>query len=344
VLEPQYRSGSHRIRPFVQEAGVHHRQCSRPLQRAVTDFGADIPYAKVVDKLEEHYGVSLDESTIRRVTQAHAQQIWENEQAQEVSYPEHAGTKDVVIVEMDGGMVPIMEPSPEQKDQRRGKKLHWKEAKIGLSHRHGSIEMAYCGTVQGDAAEAGKKLLVCAGLSGMGKDTPIHAVGDGAPWLADQVEQQFGTQATYLVDFYHVCEYLSAAATAIEPDKEQALGWVEEQKQRLKSGRADEVLDALEPVVEADDLEDKDAPVRCCYRYLSHRRGQLDYASALKAGLPIGSGEIESAHRYVVQKRLKLPGAWWRAANADYMVALRVCRLNGQWGAYWSTTDPPMAA
>jgi len=30
---------------------------------------------------------------------------------------------------------------------------------------------------------------------------------------------------------------------------------------------------------------------------------QLNYQDALNKNLPIGSGEIESAHRYVVQKR-----------------------------------------
>ena len=39
-----------------------------------------------------------------------------------------------------------------------------------------------------------------------------------------------------------------------------------------------------------------------------HRKHDLDYKTALEKGLPIGSGEIESAHRYVIQERLKLPG------------------------------------
>jgi len=68
---------------------------------------------------------------------------------------------------------------------------------------------------------------------------------------------------------------------------------------------------------------------------LSRRQNQLDYPSALANDLPIGSGEIESAHRYIVQKRLKLPGAWWCAANADHMLALRLNRANRQWDSYW---------
>ena len=64
--------------------------------------------------------------------------------------------------------------------------------------------------------------------------------------------------------------------------------------------------------------------------------GQLDYQSALARDLPIGSGEIESAHRHVVQQRLKRPGAWGLAANTEHMIALRILQANGQWNTYWA--------
>jgi hypothetical protein len=51
--------------------------------------------------------------------------------------------------------------------------------------------------------------------------------------------------------------------------------------------------------------------------------------------LPIGSGEIESAHRYVFQNRLKIAGGWWKAENLKKMIALRVVRANGRWEEYW---------
>jgi len=47
------------------------------------------------------------------------------------------------------------------------------------------------------------------------------------------------------------------------------------------------------------------------------RRNQLNYREALANDLPIGSGEIESAHRYIAQLRLKRPGAWWRVGHVD---------------------------
>jgi hypothetical protein len=69
----------------------------------------------------------------------------------------------------------------------------------------------------------------------------------------------------------------------------------------------------------------------------------MNYHDALANDLPIGSGEIESAHRYIAQQRLKRPGAWWRVDHAEYMLALRINRRNGDWAAYWATfgkTEP----
>jgi hypothetical protein len=60
------------------------------------------------------------------------------------------------------------------------------------------------------------------------------------------------------------------------------------------------------------------------------------YPGALDQGLPIGSGEIESAHRYIIQQRLKLPGAWWTPDNVDSMLALRIIRANNKWDEYWN--------
>ena len=327
----------------MQSAKVSNRGCSRALQRVVTDFGADLPFARVMDKLVEHYGIVLGESTIRHITEGHAQKVFEA--AKPVpSRPTRPGTSAVVIVEMDGGMVPVVECDPAQADKRKGKKLHWKEAKICLAHPQGSKTLAYGGTLQGDVATAGEHLFACATQAGFGTNTSIHGVGDGAPWIADQVEDQFGAQGSYLLDFYHVCDYLSAAAKVIVTETEAQKAWMEEQKTRFKTGRAEQVLQALLPYMEAPQIADCDAPVRQCHRYLIHRREQLNYQAALERGLPIGSGEIESAHRYIVQQRLKRPGAWWKPENAEHMLALRLNRANHQWKAYWAQQDLKQAA
>ena len=96
--------------------------------------------------------------------------------------------------------------------------------------------------------------------------------------------------------------------------------------------------------LEAEAIESDKAPVRACHRYLSNRTDQLDYKGAIEKSLPIGSGEIESAHRYVIQQRLKLSGAWWKATNVQPMLALRVVRANGDWERYWDNLSAAVAA
>lgn len=321
----------------MRSANIRHRGASRPLQRVVTDFAADVPFGQAMDKLVEHYGVLLCESTIRRITERHAEQIFEHHRPQQ-AWPQLPGC-DTVIPEMDGGMIPIVEPDPTQADQRQGKRLYWKEAKLCLAHAHGSRTLAYGGTLQGDVTMAGRELFDCAVRAGFGQQTQLHAVGDGAEWIASQVEDQFGAKGYYLVDFYHVCEYLSAAAKVIHSEAKAAADWMDAQKAHLKNQHLDETLHALKVHLEAVEVPDSDAPVRRCHRYLTKRRHQLDYQTTIARELPIGSGEIESAHRYIAQQRLKRPGAWWRAANAEYMLALRLNRANQQWNSYWAGDD-----
>jgi hypothetical protein len=57
----------------------------------------------------------------------------------------------------------------------------------------------------------------------------------------------------------------------------------------------------------------------------------------LREGLPIGSGEVESGHRHVIQKRMKLAGAWWKETNAEAMLTLRARRATGLWESYWQS-------
>ncbi|WP_221899830.1 UPF0236 family transposase-like protein [Bathymodiolus platifrons methanotrophic gill symbiont] len=193
--------------------------------------------------------------------------------------------------------------------------------------------MKFDATFGGSVDDAGHSLLNCAVTAGLGINTQIHGVGDGATWIADQMKKRFGSQASYLVDFYHVCEYLGGASKICAANDEK--NWMDVQEKRLKNNEHSLVIHDLNPFLEGDEIENSKAPVRSCHRYLSNRTEQLDYKGAIEKNLPIGSGEIESAHRYVIQERLKLSGAWWKSENVEPMLALRVVRGNDQWDEYW---------
>ena len=305
-----------------------------PLQRRITDFGADLSFGQVNKKLQEHYGITVSTSAPRVITLDHAKayKLKQDKDLGKKNNPE----KLLVISETDGCMVPIVQPKArgEIADRRKGKVVLYREARLTLAHEKGSARPVFSGTM-GDVKQTGLHIQHCVRLVGIGKKTFVHCVGDGATWISEQIEEQFGNQARYLVDFYHLCEYLAAASARCALGAEPA--WMERQKNLLKENQAEQVLLALSPFIEDRNIADNEAPVRVCYRYLSNRLAlnQLDYKTALANDLPIGSGEIESAHRYVIQKRLKVPGAWWLEAHAEQMLALRVARANDQWESHW---------
>ncbi len=48
------------------------------------------------------------------------------------------------------------------------------------------------------------------------------------------------------------------------------------------------------------------------------------------------SRKIDSAHRYIPQKRLKIPGATWHPDTINPMLALRIIKANDWWSDFWS--------
>jgi len=332
VIEPIFQlSKKQEFRPFLLSSGVTTRCCSLPLQRVITDFGADDGFAKSAQKIKEHYAIHIGESTIRKVTLLHAEAMDQQQKLEDLSI--QTSGCPVQIAEIDGCMIPIMTPDPEAKDKRKQKTLHWQEGRLSLAHETDSKTPKFSAVFQGSTDDAGRTLLSCAIKAGFGYQTYLHGIGDGASWIARQFNEVFDVQGSYLIDFFHVCEYLSEASMSccqINPK-----GWVNEQKKHLKNNDYLRVIENLSAFIEDQSVNDNQAPVRACHRYLSNRTDQLDYKSALENGLPIGSGEIESAHRYVIQKRLKLSGAWWNASNVNPMLSLRVVRANDEWGQYW---------
>jgi hypothetical protein len=65
------------------------------------------------------------------------------------------------------------------------------------------------------------------------------------------------------------------------------------------------------------------AAARCRERgYFSSNQARMQYSRFQAAGLPIGSGAVESSAKHVVHQRLKLPGARWSEPGARALLAL----------------------
>ncbi len=313
-----------RLRPFCQSARVQHRSYSRRLQRVVTDFGAESSFARAALRVREHYGIDVPVSAAHTHTLRHARTITGT------SVP-GAPPAAQLVTQMDGSMIPIVTPGAGE-DARRGKQLAWCEARLCCARDQNSAHALY-GATLGSVKVAAEVWLATAHAAGLHEQTRVHGVGDGAPWILTQFEEHFGQQGDYLIDFFHVSEYVGAAAHGVaRADRQQ--DWRRRQQARLLENKVAGVLRSLEKHLEPPGQPE--APVRAAWRYLQERRAHLDYAGARQRKLPIGSGEVEGGHRHVVQARLKLSGCWWREQSAQAMLQLRVARANNLWDRYWS--------
>ena len=57
----------------------------------------------------------------------------------------------------------------------------------------------------------------------------------------------------------------------------------------------------------------------------------MAYGRYRKMGLDIGSGTIESAHRILIQVRMKQSGMHWGKKNIQSIASLRAKYLSGEW-------------
>jgi len=203
-------------RPFSESAQVTCRGHSQLLQRRLTDFGSEKSFARAAAQVKEHYGFEVSPSTVRRVTEAHGQRLHghpEFLQGDVVAEP-----KEQLVAGADGTMIPVVTTDPTQPiDQRKTRKTAWKEARLTLIQEKGTANPIF-GASTGSPEQTGEQMAHCASRVGWDGRTRIHGVGDGAPWIAEQIECVFGAQGQYLIDFYHLCDDLAAASKSCSAD------------------------------------------------------------------------------------------------------------------------------
>jgi hypothetical protein len=143
------------------------------------------------------------------------------------------------------------------------------------------------------------------------------AVSDGAVWIQELLDWHC-PHSVRVLDFPHAAGYLAAAAQAsFGPGTAATSEWFTTQRHELRHGAPGQVLAELPPSPERD--------TAACY--LTSGRPMVAYAAFAAAGLPIGSGCVESANKVVIEARLKGAGMHWtRTAGTERPSAVRPAR------------------
>ena len=117
-----------------------------------------------------------------------------------------------------------------------------------------------------------------------------------------------------LIDFYHAIEHLSEFAK-LKPrwSKTERDKWVRKQRRRLRKGRIDAVVEAVQLASKGT----KNALLRRERDYFIKNQARMCYGKVSDAQMPIGSGARERLIRRVVNMRLKGVGILWNEDSAN---------------------------
>jgi hypothetical protein len=164
---------------------------------------------------------------------------------------------------------------------------------------------------------------------------------DGNAWQIETMKrlaEKYGVTLTIVVDVMHVLKYLWAAAAAFCPaGSREAEAWVTEHLFALLGGtHPGHVAAGMRRSATRRGLSQMERkPVDEAAAYLLHHADHLRYDQYLAAGLPIATGVIEGACRYLIKDRMDITGARWGLERAEAVLRLRALRTSGDFEAYW---------
>lgn len=169
------------------------------------------------------------------------------------------------------------------------------------------------------------------------KRTLFLADGSRHIW---KLQQQYFPEAESCLDWYHLVEYLWKAGSCIYKEGSDAIRqWVSEQKERLRQGDIEAVLDELDRRLKAvpktgPGTKGRRKRLGEVIGYMTKNKVRMPYAKFLEEGLDIGSGAVEGAIRHVVRLRLDSSGMRWGRGRSELVLHLRCIFLNGQWSEF----------
>jgi hypothetical protein len=168
-------------------------------------------------------------------------------------------------------------------------------------------------------------------------------LSDGARGLWRLYEERLATYAVGVLDFYHAVQYLwKGAAAWLDGRTTQARRWFGWARHRLRHGQPDGVLADLVEALEVEGLPDSArATLLALYAYLDRHRDHIDYAQYKELGLPIGSGMVESACKWLIQQRFKGVGMRWSETGFNHLLHLRLAWVNGRFEALFGLALSP---
>lgn len=295
-------------------------QVSSAMERRILDFGVNDTYEAAAERWSIHSRIAISSNLVRLVVDrvGERQDSARTELLLQRSYrPTPEEIPKSLVIAVDGGMLLTRDGG-------------WKEAKVAVVARGEDFLQSGSRTNVSQAryvAEFGQTEFregLAAALEAERADEVRNAawVGDGAPenWKTARELCPFAVQ---ILDQPHAIGNGVTCGKQLLGEGDPGLpDWQARLTQLIDADSPDaairELMDCLEYAT-----DDQLAAIDDLVRYYRNNAKRMRYTTFRKMGLPIGSGIVESAHRHVLQVRMKRAGQRWALTRARRMARLR---------------------
>jgi Uncharacterised protein family (UPF0236) len=327
--------------PLDEQLGLDGAGLTPRGQEALVPLAAWMSFEHACELLEDLLGMQVSATSSRRYTYqtGQAAEAWQQAEEERIreKLPEPPKGAERPAISADGAFVPLVGGE-------------WAEVKtlvvaevIQNDREAGEADTAQVSSFSRltDAETFSQQAVVELHRRGVERVEAVCAVTDGAEWIQGFIDDH-SPKAVRILDFAQAAEYVSAIGQlATEAGSTLAPKWLEEPLHDLKHEGPAQVLTQLHslqahhPMVSS--LGEKLA-------YLEKREAHMQYPTSQEAGLPIGSGMVESANKLVVEARLKGAGMHWERAHVNPMLVLRNAVCNHRWQETWQTSQTQQQA
>ena len=348
------------VAPLDEALGVQpHQRTSGELQSLGCALAVFVPFATAARLLGWYSGGTVSPQAVWGWVQAAGQHVMETLQehlhalAQGDLPPPEALAADLAAAPLVLGADGVMVPFRPTGGQPTGK-TRWHEVKVGVLARLGQhrtrtgkvitrLRQRRLVAVLGDIDTLKPRLWLEAVRQSISTASQVVWLSDGARGLWRLYEERLAASAMGILDFYHAVQYLwKGAAAWLDGRTTQARRWFGWARHRLRHGQPDGVLADLGEALEVEGLPDSTRDtLRALYAYLERHRDHIDYAQYKALGLPIGSGMVESACKWLIQQRFKGVGMRWSEAGFNHLLHLRLAWVNGSFEALFQVQLQP---
>lgn len=255
-----------------------------------------------------------------------------------------------LAISADGVMVPFR-PTP---STAKGK-VQWREVKVAILARLGTrvtrankvvpqLLRRRLVAVLGDIDEFIPLLQLEAHKQAFEDAPNVIWLSDGGRGFWRVYRTLFSHCAVAVLDFYHAAGHLARATQAMFADSRsaQAQAWFRRWRHLLRHGKHLQVLRTLTVLIHTGLFTGKSfTTLLQVQAYFQRHHRHIRYRYFEQQQIPLGSGMVESACKWLIQQRFKGVGMRWSENGFEHLLILRVAWVNERFDSLFPNVPIP---